>query len=121
METREAAGAGFLPAACGGSRLASRVRSRSSSNTSSCRQNDLSRRSSGGRHRRFVGSRGPLFGAATLQLPQWVQNLSPFTHIPKAPAADVTAVPVVSLQAISAVLTVAGLVAFRRRNFALPV
>jgi ABC-2 type transport system permease protein len=64
---------------------------------------------------------GPLFGAATLQLPQWIQNVSPFTHIPKAPAADVTTIPVVSLLAISAALAVAGLVAFRRRNLALPV
>jgi ABC-2 type transport system permease protein len=63
---------------------------------------------------------GPLFGAATFQLPLWVQNISPFTHIPKAPAADITAVPVVSLLAISAVLAVTGLVAFRRRNLALP-
>jgi ABC-2 type transport system permease protein len=64
---------------------------------------------------------GPLFGAATLQLPQWMQDLSPFSHIPKAPAADVTTVPVVSLLAISAVLAVAGVVALRRRNLALPV
>jgi putative exporter of polyketide antibiotics len=64
---------------------------------------------------------GPLFGAATFQLPLWVQDISPFTHIPKAPAADITADPVVSLLAISAVLVVAGLAAFRRRNLALPV
>ena len=64
---------------------------------------------------------GPLFGAATFQLPKWVQDISPFTHIPKAPAADITAVPLLSLVAISAVIGVAGLVAFRRRNLALPV
>ena len=64
---------------------------------------------------------GPLFGAATFQLPLWVQDISPFTHIPKAPAADITAVPVVSLVAIAAALVLAGLVAFRRRNLALPV
>jgi ABC-2 type transport system permease protein len=63
---------------------------------------------------------GPMFGAATLQLPQWMQNLSPFTHIPKAPAADITIVPIVSLLTIAAVLAVAGLVAFRRRNLPLP-
>jgi putative exporter of polyketide antibiotics len=63
---------------------------------------------------------GPLFGAATMQLPQWVQNLSPFTHVPKVPAADITTVPIISLVALSAALAVAGLVAFRRRNLALP-
>jgi ABC-2 type transport system permease protein len=63
---------------------------------------------------------GPLFGAATFQLPTWVQDMSPFTHIPKAPAAAITAAPVVGLLVISALLAVAGLVAFRRRNLALP-
>jgi ABC-2 type transport system permease protein len=64
---------------------------------------------------------GPLFGAATLQLPQSMQDLSPFTHVPKAPAASVTTLPVVILLALSAVLAVVGLVAYRRRNIALPV
>ncbi|HSD80649.1 MAG TPA: ABC transporter permease [Solirubrobacteraceae bacterium] len=63
---------------------------------------------------------GPLFGAATLQLPGWMQDASPFTHIPKAPAADVAALPVVGLLATAAILAGAGLVAFRRRNLALP-
>ena len=63
---------------------------------------------------------GPLFGAATFQLPPWVQDISPFTHIPKAPAASITALPVVGLLVTSALLAVAGLVAFRRRNLALP-
>jgi ABC-2 type transport system permease protein len=63
---------------------------------------------------------GPLFGAATLQLPEWAQDVSPFTHIPKAPAANVTAVPVVGLIAISAALAAAGLASFGRRNLALP-
>ena len=63
---------------------------------------------------------GPLFGAATLQLPQWAQDLSPFTHIPKAPATDITAVPIVALIAIAAALAAAGLAWFRRRDLALP-
>ena len=66
-------------------------------------------------------ARAVWFGAATFQLPLWVQNSSPFTHIPKAPAAEITAVPVVSLLAVAVALAVAGLVAFRRRNLALPV
>ena len=64
---------------------------------------------------------GPLFGAATFQLPQWVQEISPFTHIPKAPAAAIATAPLLGLLAIAAVLALAGLVAFRRRNLALPV
>jgi ABC-2 type transport system permease protein len=63
---------------------------------------------------------GPLFGGATMQLPEWAQNLSPFTHVPKAPAAEVTALPVVALIAISCALAAAGLAWFRRRNLALP-
>jgi ABC-2 type transport system permease protein len=64
---------------------------------------------------------GPLFGGATLQLPQWMQDISPFTHIPKVPAAEVSITPLASLLAISAVLAVAGLVIYRRRNLILPV
>lgn len=64
---------------------------------------------------------GPLFGAATFRLPPSLQDLSPFTHIPKAPAAEITALPVVSLLAVAVVLAVAGLLAFRRRNLTLPV
>jgi ABC-2 type transport system permease protein len=64
---------------------------------------------------------GPLFGAATFQLPLWAQDISPFTHIPKAPAADITAVPVAILVAIAGAFVVTGLVAFRRRNLTLPV
>jgi putative exporter of polyketide antibiotics len=28
-----------------------------------------------------------------MQLPEWAQDVSPFTHIPKAPAADLTVTP----------------------------
>jgi ABC-2 type transport system permease protein len=63
---------------------------------------------------------GPLFGAATLQLPGWAQDLSPFTHVPKVPAADVTAVPILALVAVAAALAAAGLAWFRRRDLALP-
>ena len=63
---------------------------------------------------------GPLFGAATLQLPGWAQDLSPFTHVPKVPAADVTAVPVVALLVVATALAAAGLAWFSRRDLALP-
>jgi len=62
---------------------------------------------------------GPMFGE-TLRLPPWVQDLSPFTHVPKAPAVPVTAAPVLALVAVGAVLAVAALVSMRRRNLALP-
>ena len=35
---------------------------------------------------------GPLFGPS-FKLPQALQDLSPFAHVPKAPAADITAGP----------------------------
>ena len=64
---------------------------------------------------------GPLFGAATLQLPAWAQDVSPFTHIPKAPAAEIAAVPVIGLLFVATLLAGAGLNAFRHRDLALPV
>jgi ABC-2 type transport system permease protein len=62
---------------------------------------------------------GPLFGP-TRALPQWAQNLSPFTHIPKAPAVPVTAAPTLALTAAVAALALTGRVSLRRRNLALP-
>jgi ABC-2 type transport system permease protein len=63
---------------------------------------------------------GPMLGAATLQLPAWAQDVSPFTHTPKLPGADFTAAPVFGLMVISAVLVAAGVASFRHRNVALP-
>jgi ABC-2 type transport system permease protein len=62
---------------------------------------------------------GPLFGPA-LGLPQWVLNLSPFTHTPKAPAASVTAAPLIVLIGTCLALAVTGVVAIRRRDLVLP-
>ena len=62
---------------------------------------------------------GPLFGP-TFKLPRWVQDLSPFTHVPKAPAVPVTAAPVLALTVVVVAFTVTGLVSLRRRNLALP-
>jgi ABC-2 type transport system permease protein len=53
---------------------------------------------------------------ATLQLDQWLLDLSPFTHTPKAPAADVTATPLATLAATALVLTAAGLTGLQRRD-----
>ncbi|HEY9377638.1 MAG TPA: ABC transporter permease, partial [Jiangellaceae bacterium] len=54
---------------------------------------------------------GPL-----LDLPQAVLDLSPFTHIPTVPAAELTALPLVALVAIGLGLLVVGVAGFRRRD-----
>jgi ABC-2 type transport system permease protein len=56
---------------------------------------------------------GPL-----LDLPRWVRDLSPFTHVPPLPGGEVTAGPLVALLAVAAALIVAGLLALRRRDLA---
>jgi ABC-2 type transport system permease protein len=61
---------------------------------------------------------GPLFGT-TLGMPQWVQNLSPFTHVPEVPAASVTVAPLLLLAGVWLALAVAGVVATRRRDLVL--
>ncbi|MFK4104273.1 ABC transporter permease [Streptomyces sp. NPDC019531] len=62
---------------------------------------------------------GPLFGP-TLNMPQWAQNLSVFTHGARAPAAEVTAAPIGVLTVISLALVAAGTLSFRRRSLVLP-
>jgi ABC-2 type transport system permease protein len=54
---------------------------------------------------------GPLLG-----LPDWVMDISPFTHVPLLPAAGFDVVPLLGLTAVAAALTAVGLVGFRRRN-----
>ena len=62
---------------------------------------------------------GPLFGPS-LKWPQWAQDLSPFTHTPKAPAAAITMAPVLTLLVAFTALAVVGIVTSRHRNLALP-
>jgi ABC-2 type transport system permease protein len=62
---------------------------------------------------------GPMFGPS-LGLPTWLLDLSPFTHVPNAPAVAISLEPVLGLIAAFAVLAAADIVAMRRRNLALP-
>ena len=59
----------------------------------------------------FVGILGQV-----LDLPSWVEDLSPFQHVPHVPAVSLDVVPLLVLTAVAAVLTLAGLAAFRRRD-----
>jgi polyether ionophore transport system permease protein len=54
---------------------------------------------------------GPLLG-----LPDWVMDLSPFTHVPLLPAASFDAGPLLALTAVAAAFVFVGLAGFRRRN-----
>jgi ABC-2 type transport system permease protein len=56
---------------------------------------------------------------AILDLPQAMLNLSPFTHLPAAPADDVVATPLIMLLVVAAALLATGMTAFRRRDLAL--
>jgi ABC-2 type transport system permease protein len=59
----------------------------------------------------ILGQFGALF-----ELPQPVLNVSPFTHVPPAPAEDVRALPLAVLLAVAAALTAGGFLGFRRRD-----
>jgi polyether ionophore transport system permease protein len=59
----------------------------------------------------IAGLFGPLLG-----LNQVIMDISPFTHIPKLPAADFTATPLLWLTGIAVVLLIAGLYGFRQRD-----
>jgi ABC-2 type transport system permease protein len=52
-----------------------------------------------------------------LDIPQWLLNLSPFEHVPGAPAETITATPLLMLTAVAVGLGALGLVGFRRRDF----
>ena len=62
----------------------------------------------------IFGQLGPL-----LSLPQWVLDLSPFTHLPAAPVEDAAALPMTVLIAVGAGLVALGVAGFRRRDLAL--
>ncbi|KQW52841.1 hypothetical protein ASC77_00525 [Nocardioides sp. Root1257] len=56
-----------------------------------------------------------LFGDL-LKIPQWAQDLSPFEHLALVPAQDVDWAAVAGVAAIAVALSVAGQLAFRRRD-----
>ncbi|MDI1461605.1 anibiotic ABC transporter [Catellatospora sp. KI3] len=57
------------------------------------------------------GLLGDLFG-----LPQVVRDLSPFTHVPKIPAVEPTATPILALLGFAIALAATGMALFRRRD-----
>ena len=59
----------------------------------------------------FLWIMGPL-----LHLPDWVMDLSPFSHIPQVPATSLTMAPLVVLTGVAAVLAAVGLAGFQRRD-----
>ncbi|MEV7963586.1 ABC transporter permease [Oerskovia paurometabola] len=58
-----------------------------------------------------VGQLGELFG-----LPQWVRDLSPFTHVPQVPLDPFSLGPVLVLTAIAGTLVAVAYAGFRRRD-----
>jgi ABC-2 type transport system permease protein len=56
-----------------------------------------------------------LFGEVW-RLPQWLQDLSPFEHLPLVPAVDFEWAPFLAVLALAAALSLAGQVAFARRD-----
>ena len=58
-----------------------------------------------------------MFGE-TLQLPQWVRDLSPFEHLALAPAEHFRTLPVLAVATVAVALSAVGQVAFRRRDIA---
>lgn len=51
-----------------------------------------------------------------LQLPRWVMDASPFSHVPQLPVADLSWPPLIALTLIAAALLVAGVAGFGRRD-----
>jgi ABC-2 type transport system permease protein len=62
---------------------------------------------------------GPMFGPS-LGLPAWLLDLSPFTHVPNAPAVAIGLGDVLGLTLVGALLAAVGAVTLRHRDLALP-
>jgi ABC-2 type transport system permease protein len=57
-----------------------------------------------------------LLVGASLQLDQWLLDVSPFTHVPRLPGAAMSAPPLAWLAGVAVALAAAGLVGLRRRD-----
>jgi ABC-2 type transport system permease protein len=57
-----------------------------------------------------------MFFGELLDLPQWFQDISPFEHVPLAPAVGVDAVPLAALTLVAFGLAAIGAVGFRHRD-----
>lgn len=51
-----------------------------------------------------------------IKFPQWITDLSPFTHTPSVPAVEATAQPMIIMCCIAAAFVAASLIIFRLRN-----
>jgi ABC-2 type transport system permease protein len=58
------------------------------------------------------------FIGAILQLGQWFLDLSPFTHVPALPGAELVLLPLAALLSLAVVLVVGGFMGFRTRDVA---
>lgn len=56
------------------------------------------------------------FLGSVVRLPQWLLDLSPFTHVPKLPGGAAAPLPLVTLSLVATVLAAAGLVGVARRD-----
>jgi ABC-2 type transport system permease protein len=62
---------------------------------------------------------GPMFGPS-MGLPVWLLDLSPFTHVPNAPAVAISYGPLLGLGLAGALLAALAVFVLRRRNLMLP-
>jgi ABC-2 type transport system permease protein len=58
-----------------------------------------------------LGQLGPV-----LRLPPWLMSLSPFTHVPRLPGGVFEPAPLLALVAVAALLAIAGLLGWQRRD-----
>jgi ABC-2 type transport system permease protein len=54
--------------------------------------------------------------AEIFRMPQWLQDVSPFEHLALMPAEDFRWLPFALVSAVATALSVAGQIAFRRRD-----